>query len=166
MNILADESDIRNAALEEGWREPSLTCPHIDRAIESGTLPPAVVEELVAIRDINSQLRYGTWYLGARVEELEAGLKLAFRAINDWVVVYASDMCDDARVEETKLRIRDAGGTLAYVAEINSVLGPLLRALKSDPAPVPATKPFTFADPVAQREHERIRAENKRRERE
>lgn len=38
----------------------------------------------------------------------------------------------------------------------------LIRALKSDPAPVPATKPFTFADPAAQREHERIRAESRK----
>ncbi|MHC2481612.1 hypothetical protein [Rhizobium leguminosarum] len=68
--------------------------------------------------------------LSKRCAELEAALKLSFRAINDWVVVYASDMCDDARVEETKLRIRDAGGTLAYVAEINSVLGPLLQEQK------------------------------------
>jgi hypothetical protein len=39
-------------------------------------------------------------------------------------------------------------------------------ALKSDPAPVPATKPFTFADPARQAEHERHMAESKRRERE
>lgn len=37
-----------------------------------------------------------------------------------------------------------------------------IRALKSDPAPVPAAKPFTFADPAAQREHERHRAESRR----
>jgi hypothetical protein len=41
-----------------------------------------------------------------------------------------------------------------------------IRALKSDPAPVPDPKPFTFADPSAQREHERISAESKGRERE
>jgi hypothetical protein len=34
-----------------------------------------------------------------------------------------------------------------------------IRALKSDPAPVPADKPFTFADPNAQREWERQRKE-------
>ena len=33
-----------------------------------------------------------------------------------------------------------------------------IRALKSDAAPAPEPKPFTFADPAAQREHERIRA--------
>jgi hypothetical protein len=40
-----------------------------------------------------------------------------------------------------------------------------IRALKSDPAPVPAPKPFTFADPARQAEHERHRA-GSRRERE
>jgi hypothetical protein len=34
-----------------------------------------------------------------------------------------------------------------------------IRALKSDPAPVPEPKPFTFADPAAQREWERQRKE-------
>lgn len=34
-----------------------------------------------------------------------------------------------------------------------------IRALKSEPAPVPADKPFTFADPNAQREWERQRKE-------
>ncbi|WP_143535373.1 hypothetical protein [Rhizobium sp. N122] len=33
-----------------------------------------------------------------------------------------------------------------------------IRALKSDAAPVPADKPFTFADPVRQREHEKHKA--------
>lgn len=32
-----------------------------------------------------------------------------------------------------------------------------IRALKSDAAPAPEPKPFTFADPSAQREHERHR---------
>ncbi|MGZ2484356.1 hypothetical protein ACVITL_002879 [Rhizobium pisi] len=31
----------------------------------------------------------------------------------------------------------------------------IIRALKSEPAPVAAHKPFTFADPPAQRDHER-----------
>ncbi|MEF3124547.1 hypothetical protein [Rhizobium leguminosarum] len=39
-----------------------------------------------------------------------------------------------------------------------------IRALKSDPAPVPAPKPFTFSDPARQVEHERIRAQSKGRE--
>ncbi|MBB3521107.1 hypothetical protein [Rhizobium sp. BK456] len=39
----------------------------------------------------------------------------------------------------------------------------IVRALKSDPAPVPDPKPFTFADPSAQREWERHKAESKRR---
>jgi hypothetical protein len=40
-----------------------------------------------------------------------------------------------------------------------------IRALKSDPAPVPAAKPFTFADPARQIEHERHRDEGMRNKR-
>ena len=50
------------------WDEPPLTCPHIDAAIASGELSPGVIAELETIRDINSQLRYGTWFLRAQVE--------------------------------------------------------------------------------------------------
>lgn len=50
-----------------------------------------------------------------------------------------------------EVRVKDAVNEIAAA----------IRALKSDPAPVPATKPFTFADPAAQREHERIRAESR-----
>lgn len=37
-----------------------------------------------------------------------------------------------------------------------------IRALKSSAAPVPAPKPFTFADPSTQVEHERHRAESRK----
>lgn len=51
--------------------EPGLTCPHIDKLVESGVLPIEAVHELDTIRDINSQLRYGTWVLNARAEASE-----------------------------------------------------------------------------------------------
>jgi hypothetical protein len=47
----------------------------------------------------------------------------------------------------------------AFVEAINAALA--IRALKSDPAPVPAPKPFTFADPARQREWEKQRREVK-----
>jgi hypothetical protein len=45
----------------------------------------------------------------------------------------------------------------AFVEAINAALA--VRELKSEPAPVPADKPFTFSDPTAQREWERQRKE-------
>lgn len=51
--------------------EPALTCPHIDRLVASGELTNEAVRELHDIRDINSQLRYGTWVLNARAEASE-----------------------------------------------------------------------------------------------
>ena len=49
--------------------EPELTCPHIDKAIASGELSESVKAELHAIKDINSQLRYGMWVLKAQLSE-------------------------------------------------------------------------------------------------
>lgn len=39
-------------------------------------------------------------------------------SIDDWLNTYASEMCDQARVKEARERIREAGGTLAYIADI------------------------------------------------
>lgn len=57
---------------EDDWQEPELTCPHIDAAIASGELSEAVKAELNAIREINSQLRYGTWVLRAQLADHRA----------------------------------------------------------------------------------------------
>ncbi|MDR9813055.1 hypothetical protein [Rhizobium hidalgonense] len=48
-----------------------------------------------------------------------------------------------------EVRVKDAVNEIAAA----------IRALKSDPAPVPDPKPFTFADPVRQAEWERQRKE-------
>lgn len=63
--IIADSAELLDAPAE--WVEPELTCPHIDRAIASGELSESVKDELLAVREINSQLRYGTWALKARL---------------------------------------------------------------------------------------------------
>jgi hypothetical protein len=59
---------------------------------------------------------------------------------------------DAAKVaDEFECSLADYGGSVGIAAAI--------RALKSDHAPVPAPKPFTFADPARQREWERQRRE-------
>lgn len=71
------------------WQEPPLTCPHIDAAIASGELSDGVKAELAEIRDINSQLRYGTWALRSQLtasraecEGLRAALEDSLPAMN------------------------------------------------------------------------------------
>lgn len=56
--------------------------------------------------------------LSERVEELETALDTANTALEDWLHKYAPDECKQERVEETKKRISDAGGTLAYLANV------------------------------------------------
>ena len=154
-----NESDIRNAALEAEWKEPPLTCPHIDRAIESGTLPPEVVEELLAVRDINSQLRYGTWYLKARVADLEAEVtryqQLLDAAIDDYNGARNAALEAAAKVAETG----DWYGEHQTAGDERraKAIASRIRALKSDAPPAPEPKPFTFKDPAAQLQHERLR---------
>jgi hypothetical protein len=87
MSILTDESDIRNAALEEAAKAVLAYCPY-----DYGDSP---------------------------------------------VAKYFYDV-----------RVKDAVNEIAAT----------IRALKSDPAPVADPKPFTFADPARQVEHERHKA--------
>lgn len=58
-----------SSAAMEPWKEPPLTCPHIDALMARQDISPEVAAELAAIRDINSQLRYGTWVLAAERDE-------------------------------------------------------------------------------------------------
>jgi hypothetical protein len=38
-------------------------------------------------------------------------------ALDDWLNLYASELCNEARVEEARSRVH-AAGTLAYIAEV------------------------------------------------
>jgi len=69
-NPNAGERPVTGEGVE--WTEPPLTCPHIDAAIASGELSAEVAQELATIRGINSQLRYGTWALKARLSDYQA----------------------------------------------------------------------------------------------
>ena len=53
-----------------------------------------------------------------RIEQLEAALQKSTQALDDWTSIYASEFCDEARVEEAHDRIKKNGGTLAYIADI------------------------------------------------
>jgi len=60
-----------------------------------------------------------------RIEQLEAlntdlltALKRSVIAIDDWLNTYASDHCDESRVLEAKKRIKEVGGTIGYISDI------------------------------------------------
>lgn len=50
--------------------------------------------------------------------ELRAALERSVVAINDWLHQYASELCNEKDVLETWKRIRENGGTLAYIAQV------------------------------------------------
>ncbi len=51
---------------------------------------------------------------------LRAALRRSMAALDDWINTYASKMCDKQRVEEAWQRIKDEGGTLAYIADVQA----------------------------------------------
>jgi len=54
----------------------------------------------------------------ATKKELRAALDRSRIAIDDWLNTYASEFCDEERVKEAGTRIREGGGTLAYIADV------------------------------------------------
>lgn len=57
-------------------------------------------------------------------------LERSIVAIDDWLHTYAPDECMREHVRDTRLRIYDGGGTLAYIAEIQSRNRAAIRSLK------------------------------------
>ncbi|NTB01586.1 hypothetical protein [Agrobacterium tumefaciens] len=74
-----------NEAMRERMKapEPELTCPHIDKLVQSGELSIEAIQELERIRDINSMLRYGLWHEKARAEAAEAEVKRYRAALSE-----------------------------------------------------------------------------------
>lgn len=58
--------------------------------------------------------------LRAENERLRAALIQSVTAIDDWLNIYASDLCEDARVKEAKCRVFKYG-TLAYISRVQEV---------------------------------------------
>ncbi len=54
----------------------------------------------------------------AREKRLRAALKCSMLALDTWLHIYASDQCDPKRVAEAQQRIRENGGLLAYIADV------------------------------------------------
>ncbi len=54
----------------------------------------------------------------ATKKQLREALDRSRVAIDDWLNTYASEFCDEERVAEAGTRIRESGGTLAYIADV------------------------------------------------
>ena len=53
---------------------------------------------------------------------------LAAEVLDDWLDTYASEFCDEKRVAEARQRLREAGGTLAYISDRRERLREAARA--------------------------------------
>lgn len=66
----------------------------------------------------------------AYIERLEAALDTSLQAVMDWVSLYAPDECSEESVSAAKERIREAGGTLGYLADVLGVIRDASHTLK------------------------------------
>lgn len=61
--------------------------------------------------------------------ELKSILERSARALDDWILTYASEHCDEKHVEEAWTRITNGGGTLAYTTELRTEIEELIDKL-------------------------------------
>jgi hypothetical protein len=54
---------------------------------------------------------------GSRVEQLDHALRESSQCLDDWIVTYASEFCNQDQIKATGRRVRNGGGTLAYIAD-------------------------------------------------
>ena len=62
---------------------------------------------------------------------MREALEQSVIAIDDWLHQYASEFCDMLSVEDTKRRISQKGGTLAYIADVQSANRAALKVAQS-----------------------------------
>lgn len=55
--------------------------------------------------------------------------KLVETVLDDWISTYASEFCAPGRVKQAKERIKDGGGTIAYVTDMRESLSSGIGAL-------------------------------------
>jgi len=70
----------------------------------------------------NAALREHRDSLEAERDRLREAAQTASVALDDWIHSYAPEECGEPYVTETYKRIRNGGGTLAYIAEVQSEL--------------------------------------------
>ena len=62
---------------------------------------------------------------------MREALEQSVIVIDDWLHQYASEFCDMLSVEDTKRRISQKGGTLAYIADVQSTNRAALKGAQS-----------------------------------
>jgi len=55
-------------------------------------------------------------------QTVKATMQHATQALDDWLNIYAEELCDHEKVALARKRIEDSGGTLAYIAGITQNL--------------------------------------------
>lgn len=63
-------------------------------------------------------------------EEISNTLNECSTALNHWMNQYAPEFCDEQSVIETKTALRNANGTLFYIAKLNQDVKQLLQKLQ------------------------------------
>lgn len=74
----------------------------------------------VRLRDFIDAKDASITSLQSAADGLEEALEVSRIAIDDWLNTYAAELCDETRVHEARERIKEASGTLAYIAAVQT----------------------------------------------
>lgn len=89
-----------------------------NKVAQTGTVIHSTKGELYGEPDVAIYLAPPTMTeLEEENAKLRAALEGSMTALDDWLNIFASDLCDPERVKEAKSRVH-AGGTLWYIANV------------------------------------------------
>jgi len=78
-------------------------------------------------------------------------MQQAAQALDDWLNIYAEELCDRGRVALTRKRIEEGGGTLSYIAVITKNLRKAIEECEQDEKQEPVTPLYPHPAPKSKK---------------
>lgn len=93
----------------------------LKRQLEQATDPEYLSAALGTIGAVDKEWKDIAQKRTEQVAALNSALRVARQGIDDWMHIYAHDLCDEAEVKAARDRVYE-NGTLAYMANINQAI--------------------------------------------
>lgn len=103
----------------------------LKRQLKQATDPEYLSTALVTIGAVDKEWKDIAEKRTEQVAALNSALRVARQGIDDWMHIYAHDLCDEAEVKTARDRVYE-NGTLAYMANINQTINEAFKVASYD----------------------------------
>lgn len=103
----------------------------LKRQLKQASDPEYLSTALVTIGAVDKEWKEIAEKRTEQVAALNSALRVARQGIDDWMHIYAHDLCDEAEVKAARDRVYE-NGTLAYMANINQTINEAFKVASYD----------------------------------